>query len=316
MILVGHAGHPEVVGTMGRFDASQGGRIHLVETVADAERVARATRPGWRWSRRRPVGRRHGAGHGDPASCASALASPRREDICYATQNRRGRRAAAHPGLRCHRRRRLAVEFELEPPVRDRDCARHPGVPRGWCRRPAPEWFEGCAAVGVTAGLPRRRRWFARSLRGLRLAWRASDRARGRPENVVFGLPPAAQRALALTARSRAYQQRVKSCRGRPHPGLATAGRIEHEPLAQRITRGAVGIARDRRDAEVRRIGLLDQEPILPVRVSEATGRPGGSSSSCVEAFTVGPVREMKALLFRGDREQRVHGFHAVSRCR
>src|SRR6202162_3884421 len=35
VILIGHAGHPEVEGTMGRFDASFGGRIHLVESVAE-----------------------------------------------------------------------------------------------------------------------------------------------------------------------------------------------------------------------------------------------------------------------------------------
>src|SRR5918994_4828889 len=40
VILIGHAGHPEVEGTMGRFDPSSGGHIHLVETVADAEKIS------------------------------------------------------------------------------------------------------------------------------------------------------------------------------------------------------------------------------------------------------------------------------------
>src|SRR5262249_21702097 len=35
VILMGHAGRAEVEGTMGRFDASGGGRIHLIESVAD-----------------------------------------------------------------------------------------------------------------------------------------------------------------------------------------------------------------------------------------------------------------------------------------
>lgn len=34
-ILIGHAGHPEVEGTMGRFDTSYGGKIHLVEEAKD-----------------------------------------------------------------------------------------------------------------------------------------------------------------------------------------------------------------------------------------------------------------------------------------
>ncbi len=40
VILIGHAGHPEVEGTMGRFDSGFGGHIHLVETVADAAKIA------------------------------------------------------------------------------------------------------------------------------------------------------------------------------------------------------------------------------------------------------------------------------------
>ena len=35
VILIGHAGHTEVEGTMGRYDTSKGGRIILVETPAD-----------------------------------------------------------------------------------------------------------------------------------------------------------------------------------------------------------------------------------------------------------------------------------------
>src|SRR5688572_5255114 len=89
VILIGHAGHPEVEGTMGQFDEAFGGRIVLVETeqdvghlqlrepdrlafvtqttlsVDDTERVVEALK------KRFP-----------------SLTSPRREDICYATQNR------------------------------------------------------------------------------------------------------------------------------------------------------------------------------------------------------------------------------------
>ena len=37
VILIGHAGHPEVEGTMGRFDASFGGTMHLIEDVGDVD---------------------------------------------------------------------------------------------------------------------------------------------------------------------------------------------------------------------------------------------------------------------------------------
>ena len=50
VVLIGHAGHPEVEGTMGRFDARHGGHIHLVESVADARALhgEQARDPGLR----------------------------------------------------------------------------------------------------------------------------------------------------------------------------------------------------------------------------------------------------------------------------
>ena len=39
VLLIGHAGHPEVEGTMGRFDPSSGGRMHLVQNVGDVARL-------------------------------------------------------------------------------------------------------------------------------------------------------------------------------------------------------------------------------------------------------------------------------------
>src|ERR1700735_2968527 len=39
VFLIGHAGHPEVEGTIGQFDTSYGGSIYLVETVEDVQKV-------------------------------------------------------------------------------------------------------------------------------------------------------------------------------------------------------------------------------------------------------------------------------------
>src|SRR4029077_15270563 len=39
VILIGHAGHPEGEGTMGRFDTSQGGQMHLIQSIEDARKV-------------------------------------------------------------------------------------------------------------------------------------------------------------------------------------------------------------------------------------------------------------------------------------
>ena len=89
VILIGHAGHPEIEGTMGRFDGSRGGRMHLVQNIADVgalqvrdpEHLASVTQTTLSVD--------------DTAEIVAALrrrfpalATPRREDICYATQNR------------------------------------------------------------------------------------------------------------------------------------------------------------------------------------------------------------------------------------
>ncbi len=89
VILIGHAGHPEVEGTMGRFDTSFGGTMHLIESVSDVAiltvhdpaRLAFVTQTTLSVD--------------DTAEIVVALrnkfpslATPRKEDICYATQNR------------------------------------------------------------------------------------------------------------------------------------------------------------------------------------------------------------------------------------
>src|SRR5882672_1862650 len=88
VVLIGHAGHPEVEGTMGRFDGSRGGRILLVESVADVRRLE------VRDAQRLAFVTQTTLSVDDTAAIVAALrerfptlASPRREDICYATQN-------------------------------------------------------------------------------------------------------------------------------------------------------------------------------------------------------------------------------------
>ncbi len=89
VILIGHEGHPEVEGTMGQFDDSRGGRIVLVEDVADVEtlEVSDPSRVG--------VVTQTTLSVDDTADVLEALKrrfptllTPRKEDICYATQNR------------------------------------------------------------------------------------------------------------------------------------------------------------------------------------------------------------------------------------
>ncbi|MDG1165085.1 MAG: 4-hydroxy-3-methylbut-2-enyl diphosphate reductase [Porticoccaceae bacterium] len=88
-ILIGHAGHPEVEGTMGQYDQSTGGKIYLVENeedvvaleVEDPDKLSFVTQTTLSMD--------------DTALVIDALrkkfpliCGPRKDDICYATQNR------------------------------------------------------------------------------------------------------------------------------------------------------------------------------------------------------------------------------------
>ncbi len=89
VILIGHAGHPEVEGTMGRYDTRQGGAIHLVETVADVQQLtvrdpqqlAYVTQTTLSMDDTRRVIEALRAQF-------PAIQGPKKDDICYATQNR------------------------------------------------------------------------------------------------------------------------------------------------------------------------------------------------------------------------------------
>ena len=153
VILIGHAGHPEVEGTMGRFDTSFGGRMHLVQTLADVaalevrdpEHLAFVTQTTLSMD--------------DTAEIVATLrqrfpglATPRHEDICYATQNRQD----AVKKLLEHCDVLLVVGSRSSSNSnRLRELADRAGVPGYLIDGPQDlraEWLEGKRAVGVTAG--------------------------------------------------------------------------------------------------------------------------------------------------------------------
>ena len=96
IIFIGHAGHPEVIGTFGQVPA---GAMTLVETVEDVAMLEPAD-PGQ--SRLphpdHPVGRRHGARSSTALQLRfPSILAPRSEDICYATSNRQAAVKAIAP---------------------------------------------------------------------------------------------------------------------------------------------------------------------------------------------------------------------------
>ncbi len=89
VILIGHAGHPEVEGTMGRYDTSHGGKILLVETPGDVDTLE-VTDPS-----RLAFVSQTTLSVDDTQEIIACLQqrfphikTPRKDDICYATQNR------------------------------------------------------------------------------------------------------------------------------------------------------------------------------------------------------------------------------------
>jgi len=174
-ILIGHEGHPEVEGTMGQYDTANGGSIYLVEDEEDVAQLQVR----------------------NPESFADALRTrfpsiggPRKDDICYATQNRQD--AVKQLAGECdvvlvvgspnssnsNRLRELAERMDTPAYLIDgaEDLKR--------------EWFAENTRIGITAGasapevlvrgvIDQLREWGAKGM----------DELEGRPENVTFSMP-------------------------------------------------------------------------------------------------------------------------------
>jgi len=191
VLLIGHAGHPEVEGTMGRFDGSAGGRIHLVQSVADVAQLQ------VRDPRQLAFVTQTTLSMDDTAEIVAALralfpdlATPRHEDICYATQNRQD--AVKQLLEKCDIL--LIVGSRASSNAnRLRELAERGGVPGYLIDGAADlrrEWFEGRQAVGVSAGASTPEVLVQQVLAQLK-EWGAQPPAEiaGREEHVFFALP-------------------------------------------------------------------------------------------------------------------------------
>ncbi|HET9447598.1 MAG TPA: 4-hydroxy-3-methylbut-2-enyl diphosphate reductase [Steroidobacteraceae bacterium] len=191
VILIGHAGHPEVEGTMGQFDTAFGGRILLVEKpedvagldVRDPSRLAFVTQTTLSVDDTQRI-------VDTLRARFPTLASPRKEDICYATQNRQD--AVKRLVERCD------LILVVGSPTssnsnRLREIAEKAGIPGYLVDGPEDlqrEWFEGKQMVGVTAGASAPEVLVERVVARIR-EWggTAPIDVIGQPENVVFSLP-------------------------------------------------------------------------------------------------------------------------------
>jgi 4-hydroxy-3-methylbut-2-enyl diphosphate reductase len=149
IVMIGHRGHPESEGTMGQSESG----MHLVETVADVARLEVAARARLAYVTQTTLS------VDDAAQIVAALRArfpairgPKRDDICYATQNRQD--AVKFMAPRCD------VVIVVGSPNssnsnRLREVAQNMGVEAYMVDNAGdlrPEWIAGKPRVGVTAG--------------------------------------------------------------------------------------------------------------------------------------------------------------------
>ncbi|MFT5218073.1 MAG: 4-hydroxy-3-methylbut-2-enyl diphosphate reductase [Gammaproteobacteria bacterium] len=88
-VLIGHKGHPEVEGTMGQYDRSAGGEIYLVESSEDVAKLKVNNPEQLRFVTQTTLSKDDTAIVIDNLhKYFPAIEGPKKEDICYATQNR------------------------------------------------------------------------------------------------------------------------------------------------------------------------------------------------------------------------------------
>ena len=190
-ILIGHEGHPEVEGTMGQYDASNGGAIYLVEDEADVAALDVCNPEALHFVTQTTLSM------DDTSKVIDALRAkfphiqgPRKNDICYATQNRQDAV------------KELADQCDLVLVVgspnssnsnRLRELAERMGTP-GYLIDGAEdlqkEWFDGVQRIGITAGASAPEVLVRGVIQQLR-EWGAEPEVEleGREENITFSMP-------------------------------------------------------------------------------------------------------------------------------
>ncbi len=189
IVLIGHKGHPEVIGTMGQLPA---GAVVLVETVADVAALIVADAGNLAWCSQTTLSVE------DTAAIVAALKArfpaiegPHKEDICYATTNRQGavkEIAAKSDALlvigapNSSNSNRLAEVAEVH------------GCPKAWLIQRAADidWagLEGVRVLGLTAGASAPEVLVDEVIAALRERFTVTvEEVVTKQENVVFNVP-------------------------------------------------------------------------------------------------------------------------------
>lgn len=153
VILIGHAGHPEVEGTMGRYDTRHGGRIILVETPDDVATLDVSNPDELAFVSQTTLSVDDTQAIIDALKARfPSIVAPKRDDICYATQNRQDAVKAL-----CERADLLLVvgAANSSNSNRLRELGERAGVESHLITRADDidaAWLDGKQCVGVTAG--------------------------------------------------------------------------------------------------------------------------------------------------------------------
>ncbi len=190
-ILIGHEGHPEVEGTMGQYDDSNGGAIYLVEDEEDVAALEVRNPEALHFVTQTTLSMDDTSKVIDALRAKfPAIMGPRKNDICYATQNRQDAV------------KELADQCDLVLVVgspnssnsnRLRELSERMGTP-GYLIDGAEdmqkEWFDGVQRIGITAGASAPEVLVRGVIQQLR-DWGAEPEVEldGREENITFSMP-------------------------------------------------------------------------------------------------------------------------------
>ncbi|MBC7003726.1 4-hydroxy-3-methylbut-2-enyl diphosphate reductase [Photobacterium sp. BZF1] len=190
VVLIGHAGHPEVEGTMGQY-ASEAGGMYLVEKPEDVETLTVKDPSNLHYVSQTTLSVDETADVIDKLrEVFPEIQGPRKDDICYATQNRQDAV------------REMSTDVDVMIVVgsknssnsnRLRELAEKLGTP-GYLTD-CPEdidqaWFEGKAKIGITAGASAPEELVNQIIARIQSLTDASvDELTGREENMFFEVP-------------------------------------------------------------------------------------------------------------------------------
>ena len=189
-ILIGHRGHPEVEGTMGQYDSSNGGDIYLVESAADVPRLKVRNADELRYVTQTTLSKDDTAIVIDRLhEVFPSIQGPKKEDICYATQNRQDAVkqlaescdlilvVGSNNSSNSNRLREIAENKNIEGYLIDSDADIEL------------DWLQNKTCIGVTAGASAPELLVNNVVRYLQANGAGEASSLGFTEDVIFPLP-------------------------------------------------------------------------------------------------------------------------------